>query len=178
MSKEMQMQFETATQQQCYEKIAGMLRELYGEQIITSDEYSIFLLHHGSTIASIHVAAWDSDDAVVTTQCRVIAGVELTLPLAHYLLSANARMRFGAYSVEDGATGVTVYFGHTIRATSLELEELKVSIEACIWTADHVDDTLAQLFGGQTYHDSTVAELDSNYVDEAIQLAAKDVGEA
>ncbi|HOD05119.1 MAG TPA: YbjN domain-containing protein, partial [Anaerolineaceae bacterium] len=86
------------------------------------------------------------DDATITTRAYVVTGVELTPDLMHFLLRENDRMRFGAFGVDQDND---IFFEHTIVGSTCDMEELKSSVLAVVYTADQYDDQIIQKWGGQ-----------------------------
>lgn len=140
------MEFKTAAQQACYEKVAVWMKELFGETIHTRDDRPVFLVPKGSTFASVVVYPWGDDEAIIVTRDCLVTGPELTTELMRYLLEENAGTVFGAFGIdEDG----DIIFEHTILGSTCDKAELKHSIRAVLEVADHYDEAIVNRWGGQ-----------------------------
>ena len=140
------MEFQTSAQQACYQKVAGMMKDLFGELAMSRPDAPLFAIALGSAYAAVAVYPWGDDDAVINTRSYVVTGVELTPDLMHYLLQSNDTMRFGAFGVDkDG----DIFFEHAIVGSSCDKNELKASVLAVVSTADRLDDEITKRWGGQ-----------------------------
>lgn len=75
--------------------------------------------------------------------------VDLTPPLAAFLLTTNHTLGFGSFSYDrDNAS---VWLRHTLLGTTLDGPELQSAVAAVATTAAHVDDAIKQQFGGRTF---------------------------
>ena len=144
------MNFETDAHQQIYEKVAGMLKDLFGEMVHPIDDRPAFHMQMGSTATLITVYPWGDDDANVEAAALVASGTELVPDLLHDLLHRNYMMRFGAFAISDGGG---IYFQHGIVGSTLDKEELKASVLAVSTTADRLDDEIVSKWGGQRVQD-------------------------
>jgi hypothetical protein len=140
------MDFKTAAQKACYEKVAPWMKELFGEFAIFRDDAPVVIVPLGSTYATTAVYPWGDDDATITTRAYVVTKVELTPDLMHYLLKENDSMRFGAFGVDDDKD---VFFEHTIVGSTCDKGELRASVLAVVRTADQYDDQIMARWGGQ-----------------------------
>lgn len=139
------MDFKTPAQQGIYEKVASLVRELFGEMASPRDDRPSFGIRMGSAWVQTWVSAWGDDDATITTRAWLTTGTELTVDFARYLLNANDDMRFGAFGIDkDGDS----FFEHTILGSTATKVELKASILAVATTSDEYDDEIVSRFGG------------------------------
>lgn len=146
------MQFHTAAQQACYEKVTKWMKELFGEFAMTRKDVPVVAVVIGSAVAQTAVYPWGNDDSTITTRAYVVTGAELTPDLMHFLLRQNADMRFGAFGVDDEND---IFFEHTIVGSSCDKNELKASVLAVVTTADRFDDQIVARWGGQRALDRT-----------------------
>jgi hypothetical protein len=145
------MQFESPVQQQCYERIAGYLKELYGEFAKPETERPMWGIASGSTLVQIGVWSYrDGQDAYVNVWSWLVMGAERTPELMAYLLNRNRDLRFGAFGMND--TG-DIVFKHSIRATSCDKEELRNTISAVMFTSDDEDEKIIARWGGRRWVD-------------------------
>jgi len=142
----MAIEFKTAAQKACYEKIVPMMKELFGELAMFRDNAPVVLVPVGSTYASTAVYAWGDDEATITTRAYVVTKVELTPELMLFLLQENDTMRFGAFGVDSDKD---IFFEHTIVGSTCDKAELRASVIAVVRTADQYDDQIMARWGGQ-----------------------------
>ncbi len=140
------MEFKTAPQKACYEKIAPWIREIFGEFAMGRDDRPVFGVRVGTTLTIISVDPWSDDDAVITTRAYVVTKVELVPELMRFLLEQNDRMRFGAFGVDQDGD---IFFEHAIVGSGCDKNELKASTIAVAVTADKYDDEIRNRWGGQ-----------------------------
>lgn len=140
------MEFQTKAQQACYEKVAGYMKDLFGEFVRPREDVPVFGIILGSALAQTGVYPWGDDDASVTTRAYVVQGVEMVPDLMRYLLEQNAGMRFGGFGVDPEGD---ITFDHTIVGSTCDKEELRASVMAVVTTADKFDDEIVQRWGGQ-----------------------------
>lgn len=75
--------------------------------------------------------------------------VELTPPMAGFLLTTNHRLGFGAFSYDPD--NQAVWLRHTLLGTTLDGPELHSAVAAIASTAAHFDGIIADRFGGRTF---------------------------
>ncbi len=140
------MEFQSAAQQECYEKIAPWMKELFGDFCVAREDAPVFGVMVESALAQVGVSPWSTDRATITTRSYVVTEVELTPDLMSFLLHENDRMRFGAFGVDKDDN---IFFEHTILGDSVDKEELKSSVTAVSLIANHYDDRIVERWGGQ-----------------------------
>ncbi|MCA1954714.1 MAG: YbjN domain-containing protein [Anaerolinea sp.] len=140
------MEFQNEFQKQMYEKLAGMMKELFGAFASPRQDSPAFGISMGSAYTVVSVLPWREDEAIFTTRSYVVTGIEIVPELMYYLLRENDRMRFGAYGIDRDND---IFFEHTIVASTCDLEELKSSVLAVVYTADQADDEITSRWGGQ-----------------------------
>ncbi len=144
------MEFKTAAQKACYEKVGPWVKELFGAFSMAREDAPVFAVMSGSAIAYVSVAPWGDDDATITVRAYVVTGAEPTQDLMHYLLQKNDTMRFGAFGMDEDDD---IFFEHTIVGSSCDKDELKASVMAVLMTADRFDDEIVARWGGQLAFD-------------------------
>lgn len=145
------MRFETDIQRTAYERIAPLMKELFGEQAVAHDEQPLFFLRHGSAAVIIGIAPFrGGSDAIVMGSSLVVTDVELTLDLARYLLAENAMLVCGAWSFDEHG----IWYRYSILAPSCDKEELRNLVGVVVAMADASDDELVARFGGRRATDS------------------------
>jgi len=144
------VEFETDAQRIGYERCLGIAREVFGESINIMDDRPGFSFVAGSTLVYAYVIPCGDDGATLQAYSPVVAGAEMNLELAMFLLHENDDMRFGAFSVsEDG----TIYYNYNVVAGTVDKEELKAAILGVVGVADDYDDKIVAKWGGQTVKD-------------------------
>jgi len=140
------MEFETAAQKACYDKVASWMKELFGELVIMSGDVPVMGVMMGSAVAQVLVLPWGDDDATIVTRAYLVTGAELAPDLLRYLLRENVDMRFGAFGVDQDGD---ILFEHSIVGSSCDKGELKASMLAVLGAADEYDDKIVARWGGE-----------------------------
>ena len=143
-------EFESTYQEECYDKVAGFCKELFGEMARPQDEFPSFRISFGSAVVYVSVRAWGDDDATIAVGSWVITGVEMTPELMEFLIRRNHNMRFGAFSIDDEND---IHFEHTIVGSTVDKGELEASIKGVANIADSYDDEIKERFGGNRARD-------------------------
>jgi hypothetical protein len=139
------LQFQTASQEECYNKVKTWIKEIFGDFATPREDSPSFAVYVGSSYSSVSVMPWGEDDAVVTTRSWIVTGVEMTQELLYFLLRENDTMRFGAFGLDSDND---VFFEHTIVGSTADKVELKASVMAVVMTADRYDDQISSRWGG------------------------------
>jgi hypothetical protein len=139
------MEFTTEAQKACYEKVAALMKELFGEFASVYDDYPRFGLSMGSAYALIAVQPWGDKDTAISTRSYVVTGIEMTPELMKYLLTKNDELLFGGFGVDSDGD---IFYKHVIMGNTVDKEELRSSIMAVIYTADEEDDAIISRWGG------------------------------
>jgi len=142
----MRMEFKTASQQACYEKVLPWMKEIFGDFATPREDMPIITVYVGSAIAQVGVFSWGENDATVTSRAYVVTGADLTPDLMKYLLNETADMRFGGFGLDNDGD---ILFQHAIVGSRADKEELRASVMAVIITADEYDDKIVARWGGQ-----------------------------
>lgn len=140
------IEFQNENVRATYEKVDGYMREIFGEMVERSDRSPSWMIAHGSAFTQVGVFPWGDDDTVVHVLSWVVTGAELTTELLKYLLEANYRMRFGAFTLDP--TG-DIAFEYAIVGSTCDKEELKAAVLAVAFTADNEDEAITSRWGGQ-----------------------------
>ncbi len=144
------MEFATEAHKVCYEKIAGYIKELFGEFADIRPDKPFFGLSMGSAFVQVAVFPWGDDDAVVSARAYTVMGAELKPDLLKYLLEKNNTMRFGAFGLDaDG----DIFFHHAIVGSTCDKKELRTTVMAVMRTADDLDDQIVSRWGGKRASD-------------------------
>lgn len=140
----MVIEFESQSQEACYQRVARFLRDSFGDQTWASPQQPYFVLRQGSAVATIDVQSWN-EGSVVKTWSLVVTDIQPTPELYEYLLRLNADQQFGAFALDADND---IVLRHTIIGDTLDPEELRSSVEAIARTADRYDDEIVEKFGG------------------------------
>lgn len=139
------MQFETKAQQTAYEKVAGFMKELFGEVPIAVPDAPVFVFQMGSTLTHVAVHPWGDDEATVNVRAYVVYGADLRPDCLKFLLEENNKVRYGAFGVDSDGD---IFFEHAIVGSTLDKQELKASTLAVATAADHYDEQIVARWGG------------------------------
>jgi hypothetical protein len=139
------MEFEHKHHEECYQKVVGWMKELFGEMAFIRDDSPVVAISTGSAVTQVYVSHWGDDDAIVCVRSYVTTGTEITPELMRFLLEKNTDMRFGAFGIdEDG----DIIFEHTIVGSTIDKEELRASVKAVLSVSDNYDDDIVSRWGG------------------------------
>ena len=105
------MEFRSAAQKACYEKIVPWMKELFGEFVMLRTDAPAMAVVIGSAVAQVGVIPWGNDDATINTRAYVVTGAEATSELMHFLLRETDNMRFGGFGLDSDDD---VFFEHAI----------------------------------------------------------------
>lgn len=75
--------------------------------------------------------------------------LDLSPPLANFLLTTNHTLGFGSFSYDRDNS--SVWLRHTLLGTTLDGPELQSAVAAVATTAAQVDDAIKERFGGRTF---------------------------
>ncbi len=78
--------------------------------------------------------------------------IDLTPPLAGFLLTTNHKLGFGAFSYDP--ENRAIWLRHTLLGTMLDGPELQSAVIAVASTAAYFDDRIRDQFGGRAFHDA------------------------
>lgn len=139
------MKFQTKIQRECYEQVATWMEEMFDKYPWEKLDEPGFGLFMGSAWVEVRIHPWHQD-AVIETRSQVVRGAEITPELMQFLLSKNAQMVFGAFSLDENDD---ICFGHTIVGSTCDPGELESSVLSVLETADKFDDQIIGNWGGK-----------------------------
>jgi len=141
------MEFASRKHKKAYEKVRDMMEDLFGKDEITPHENNPgWMVAAGSAVVHVSVVDWRDDLHLVQLVAYVVRGPDLSPSCLRHLLDENHSKAFGGFSVDKDAD---IAFGHTLIAEHCEKDELKVVVKAVSFTADSMDDTIIQRWGGK-----------------------------
>jgi hypothetical protein len=134
----------TRAQTELHERVAGLLREAFGELVKHAPSEPAFFVPLGRVGVRVEIEAVGEQDAIV--ECYSWIAQQLTVDdrLAAFLAHRNAGLRFAALCV-DGEGAVIVR--HAIFAESTEKRVLARLLETLSAIADELDEELRSRFG-------------------------------
>lgn len=136
--------FHTPCQEEVYRQVGGFLDDLV-DQHFDDAEHCDFYLKFGTTLVEISINPYEQDDAVVEILAYVVHGVTPSLELMRELLSVNAQVPMGAFSVVHN----DVYFSHAFLGRRLDPDQFLASLSHVAMVADEYDDQIVGQFGGE-----------------------------
>jgi hypothetical protein len=129
--------------------VGGLLRSILGSYEV--DAFGNFTFTHEGARVFVTVAG-----SPIGPQVGVfsVTNVDLDLdpPLAHFLLTTNHTLGFGAFSYDP--PNRAVWLRHTLLGTTLDLPELQSAVAAIATTAASVDEAIRERFGGRTFQEA------------------------
>lgn len=141
------MEFETAGQKACYQKLLPWMHELFEESVVPYAAEPVFSVNFGSAIAYTKVAPWDDDkDAIIITRSFVVTDIEITSDLTYYLLHLNETSLFGAFTLD---VDDDIVFEHNLIGSTCSKEQLRLSVMTVVRIADEYDDEIVASWGGK-----------------------------
>ena len=140
------MKFETAAQEECYNRVLPWMQDLFGAFALEFEDYPRVGVAVGSAFAVVSVHPWGDNEATVATRAYVVTGARIDADLTDWLLRRNDDMRFGAFGIDDEND---IFFKHSILGSTLDRDELKSSVLAVVMTADGCDDEIIRRWGGR-----------------------------
>ena len=133
------MEFSTPAQEQCYERIAAWIPELFGESATARPDEPVWDIRVGSSVTELGVFPWKQDESVVSARAVVVRNVKFGPELLQYLLRQNSVMRFGGFGIESDNE---IYFLYSLVGSTCDRPELEASVRAVSSMADHYDDEI------------------------------------
>jgi hypothetical protein len=139
------VEFLSAAQQACYERIGPWLQEAFGPDVAADPTAPLFVLRIGSGVTGIAASAWGDGEVFVCAFSTVVRGAELTRELLKDLLEENRRARIGAFSLTDKGD---IVFEHSIVGSTCDKHELLWTVREVARMADQFDDQIVSRWGG------------------------------
>ena len=137
--------FHTQCQEEVYRQVKAYLDELIDEHFDDA-AHCDFYLKYGTTVLEISIDPYQEDDAVIEILAFCVQGVEPGFELARELLSLNAEVPLGGFSMVDR----DIFYSHSFLGRRLRPEQLIASLDAVASISDEYDDKLVSKYGGET----------------------------
>jgi Putative bacterial sensory transduction regulator len=140
------MQFQTPAQEDCYDRIALWMREIFGQFPCARQDVPGLGLFMGSALVEVLIFPWGDDDAIINARSYVATDIEMKPDLMRFLLEENAKMMFGAFGIDVNGD---IIFEHTIVGSTCDKKELESSVRAVLEVSDDYDDKIIEQWGGK-----------------------------
>lgn len=128
-------------------RVRGLLSP-FGD--VAVDDGGTCSLVYGSARVVVEVGLFDEDQAAVHVRSRCVTGATRSPELYHWVATNRSDIgRFAVIDEDDGSA--TIEFSRTLLAEFLNPAELRLTVVAVAFTADHFDDQLAARFGGRVH---------------------------
>ncbi len=151
------------------EHVGGLLRVMLGGYQV--DAWGNYTFQHEG--ARVYVTVGGSP---VGPQVGVFSvtnlDLDLTPNLAAYMATTNHKLGFGSLSYDQ--ENRAVWLRHTLLGTTLDGPELQTAVAAIASTAAHIDDHIAEQFGGRTFDEAPEDVQQSTRPPETPQQAYPD----
>lgn len=131
------------------EHVGGLLRVMLGGYQV--DAWGNYTFVHDGARVYVTVGASPIGPQVGVFSVTNL-DVELSPPLAAFMVTTNHRLGFGSLSYD--AENQAVWLRHTLLGTTLDGPELQTAVAAIASTAAHLDDHIVEQFGGRTFDDA------------------------
>ena len=144
------MNFQTETQQDCYQKVADWLPEICDRVSTPFADNPIFSLQFGSATVLVEICPFRQIESIIYIWAYVATEVEINDELLLFLLKQNNVFRFGGFSMaEDG----DIKFHVTLLSAFCQKNEFQLALTEVLESADHYDDLIVQRWGGKRVGD-------------------------
>jgi len=140
------MKFKNQFHEEGYNRVAGLLKEIFGEMYTAVDDEPVFLVKYGSAQVIVSLFPWGSDDCVVDARAFLVCETEIVPDLMMFLLRENNSKILGAFGLDSDNN---IFFEHSIRAINCSKEDLKATVLTVAYTADEFDDLIVSRWGGK-----------------------------
>ena len=145
----MAVEFKTDKQRACYDRVAGFMRELFGEMVRPSETNPLFSMNYGS--AYVETGVWDwGEQTCVRTRSWVVYDTELRPDLLDYLLKENDKLLFGGFGLMESGT---ITYNYAVLGDAVDKEEIRNAVMLVARMADKYDDLIVARWGGRRQND-------------------------
>ena len=120
---------------------------------VNIDAEGNYSLRHGSTRIFVRVRTHDDTDWTwVTLEVPLLANVKETPEVFEHVALHSDDFIFGHLSAIRSDKGLLILFSHALLGDYLDEDELVKAVGGMLSVADHMDDELAEQFGGDRFH--------------------------
>jgi hypothetical protein len=131
------------------EHVGGLLRHILGGYEV--DAFGNFTFTHEDARVFVTVGQSPIGPQVGVFSVTNLE-IDLTPPLAAFLLTTNHTLGFGSFSYDPANR--SVWLRHTLLGTTLDGPELQSAVAAIATTAARLDDPIRERFGGRTFQEA------------------------
>jgi hypothetical protein len=134
------------------EDAAAKVREFLGsfEDVDVDEADGSCSLRYGSAVVHVTVGVFDEDQAVVKVTAACVTGAKLSPELFEHVATYHSEVGHLRLVEEEDGTA-TINFCHSLLGEFLNPAELRMTVVAVAFTADELDDGLAERFGGHVF---------------------------
>lgn len=136
---------------QTKEKVQRFLTDLV--ERVGIDKDGDFHFRHGSAHIFVRVSEWHDEETLVRVWAPMNIGITPTPEFYRYIALEGSNYLFGRLDAIEEEGKVNVYFAHMLLGTYLDPEELKSVAAVVAKTADELDNTIKERFGGSVFHE-------------------------
>lgn len=144
------MNFQTASQQDCYQKVSNWLPELCDRVSHPFADDPIFSLQFGSATVLVEIRTFHQIESIIYIWAYVATEVEVCNEMLLFLLKQNDNFRFGGFSMPDDGD---IRFHVTLLGTSCQQNEFQLALTEVLESADRYDDQIVRQWGGRRASD-------------------------
>lgn len=133
-------------------KVEQYLTENFEDVDIAPD--SSYSLRRGSARIFVTVRTHDDTDWTwVTLEAPLLSNVKETSDVFEHVALHGDDFIFGHLSAVRTDNGLDIQFTHALLGDFLDEDELVKAVRGMLVIADNMDDELAEIFGGDRFHD-------------------------
>ena len=127
-------------------RVARSLEEMVDIDVLCMDDGNYRLIR-GSAVLYLSVMPFGARDVMVRCTSYVVMGASLDAELMAFLLEANSRVTFGAFSIDEDQD---ILFEYALLATHADKYELKEAVRSVAKAVDDYDNKIINRWGGET----------------------------
>lgn len=136
----------TTPEQRVRARVARCLSEMVDIDTLLLEDNNYRLIR-GSAVLYLSIAPFGAREVLVRCTSYVVMGAAIDAELMAFLLAANSRVTFGAFSVDEEQD---ILFEYALLATHANKYELKEAIKAVAKAVDDYDNKIINRWGGET----------------------------
>lgn len=136
-------------------KVEELLKKNFSDYLAFDN--GSYTITRGSTQVMVIVRPFTESETCIECMAQVVSGARIDVELMRYLLRKNTELHFGAFGLlfDD-----TINFSHSITGTNVDENELTTTINAVAIIADHYDDEIVKMAGGQCCGELSMEDLE------------------
>ena len=116
------------------------------------DKDGNYTFRHGSSQVFVSVTKWTEDNSLVRVYSPTNFKITPSKEFYKYIATESNKYVFGRLSIQEQSDGIVVLFSQSMLGESLDPDELKMAITIVATTAEDIDNTIQDKFGGETYY--------------------------